>query len=157
MRLTLGGFTQRGAQRREGLNAERAHAKMQRCKGKDGITRLRFSLASNLSSLREPHLPVALFLHSKAKPPGPLLIRAAGFLDWGARRGACAEGLHHAAHAAAVVVTVAGVALFLFRQLSDEALGGEEQTADGGCVLQGAAGDLGRVDNTAGDEVFHFA
>ena len=66
--------------------------------------------------------------------------------------------LHHAAHAA-VVVAVAAVAaaFFLFRELGDEALGGEEEAGDGRGVLQSTAGHLGRINDAAGDEVFELA
>jgi hypothetical protein len=66
-------------------------------------------------------------------------------------------GLHHAAHAAAVVVAVAGVSLLLFWEVCDETFGGEEEAGDGSGVLEGAAGDLGWVDDAGGDEVFELA
>ena len=39
-------------------------------------------------------------------------------------------------------------ASFFLRDVGDEALGGEQQAADGGGVLQGGAGHLGRIDHT---------
>ena len=47
---------------------------------------------------------------------------------------------------------------FLFlRDVGDEALGGEEKTADGRGVLESAAGHLGRIHDTGLDEVHVFA
>ena len=47
-------------------------------------------------------------------------------------------------------VTVARICL---RQLGDHRLGRDQQTRDGGCILQRAAYDLGGVDDTLGDEI----
>src|SRR5699024_9354189 len=50
----------------------------------------------------------------------------------------------HAAHATG---RVGGGSRSLLRLLGDDGLGGQEQTSDGGRVLQSGAGDLGRVDD----------
>src|SRR5579863_6198483 len=54
-------------------------------------------------------------------------------------------------------MTAAGRRLFLFGEVGDEAFGGEEQTGDGGRVLQRAAGDLLGINHTGLDEVFVLA
>ena len=56
-----------------------------------------------------------------------------------------------------VVVAAAACGCFLLRELGDEALGGEEQSADGCCVLQRAARDLCRVNDADFDDVNPFA
>ena len=61
------------------------------------------------------------------------------------------------ATAHAVVMTTAAGRFFLFRDVGDEALGGEEQTADGRGVLQRAACHLGRINDAGFDEVFILA
>src|SRR5262249_30014009 len=43
--------------------------------------------------------------------------------------------------------------LLLLGRFGDEGLGGEEETGDGGAVLQGGTGDLGRVDDPGGEHV----
>ena len=55
------------------------------------------------------------------------------------------------------VVVAAACGCFLLRDLGDEALGGEEQSADGCCVLQRAARDLCRVNDAGFHEVHPFA
>ena len=54
-------------------------------------------------------------------------------------------------------MAAAACGCFLLRELGDEALGGEEQSADGCCVLQRAAGDLCRVNDAGFHEVNPFA
>ena len=75
-------------------------------------------------------------------------------------------GLHHAAHAThaahsshaahaaahAVVVVMAAVVILLFLgQIGDERFGSEKQGRDAGCILQGDADDLRRVDDAGRD------
>jgi hypothetical protein len=60
----------------------------------------------------------------------------------------------HAAHAAHTAAAGHGGGFLLVGDLGDESLGGEEESDDGRGVLQGAAGDLGRVDDAGFDEVF---
>jgi hypothetical protein len=55
------------------------------------------------------------------------------------------------------VVVAAACGCFLLRELGDEALGGDEQSADGCCVLQRAARDLCRVNDAGFHEVNPFA
>ena len=55
------------------------------------------------------------------------------------------------------VVVAAACGCFLLRELGDEALGGEEQSADGCCVLQRAASDLCRGNDAGFHEVHPFA
>src|SRR5579863_10267311 len=62
----------------------------------------------------------------------------------------------HAAHAAAAVTAARRSRFFLFRQLGDQALGGEQQTSDGSRVLERAAGDLLGINHTGLHEVFVF-
>ena len=63
------------------------------------------------------------------------------------------SGLHHAAHA---THTGGGSCRSFFFLLSDNALGGEEHACDRGCILEGYAGNLGRVDDTCGEEVLVY-
>src|SRR3954447_20651467 len=54
-----------------------------------------------------------------------------------------------------VVTAVAGAAflLLVFGQVGDQGVGGQQQGADAGGVLEGRAGDLGRVDDAGLDQV----
>src|SRR6202521_3548397 len=61
--------------------------------------------------------------------------------------------LVHAAHAACAGSSGSGCLLVVFLDVGDEGFGGEHQARDGRRVLQGEAGDLGRVDNTHLDHV----
>ena len=54
---------------------------------------------------------------------------------------------------AAVVMAVAGVGFLFLWNVRDEAFGGEEEAGDGGRVLEGATGHLGRVNDARFDEV----
>ncbi len=45
----------------------------------------------------------------------------------------------------------------LLGALGDERFGGEDQAGDGGRVLQGGTGDLGRVHDALGDQVAELA
>ena len=67
------------------------------------------------------------------------------------------EFLELAAAVTVVVMAAAACGCFLLRELGDEALGGEEQSADGCCVLQRAARDLCRVNDAGFHEVNPFA
>ena len=69
------------------------------------------------------------------KPPNENTLRCSSFR------------LHHAT----VVVAVTGVGLLLFRDVGDEALGGQQETGDGSGVLQGAASHFGRIDDASLD------
>src|ERR1700754_4160180 len=60
----------------------------------------------------------------------------------------------HAAHAAG---RVAGRSSVLLRLVGDDRLGGQEQRGDRGRVLQGRAGDLGRVDDAGLEQVLVLA
>ena len=51
-----------------------------------------------------------------------------------------------------VVVVVTGIGGFLFWDVGDEALGGEQEAGDGGGVLKSAAGHLGWVYDASCDE-----
>ncbi len=50
----------------------------------------------------------------------------------------------------------AGAAGSFFFLLCDDTLGGEEHACDRGCILEGYAGNLGRVDDTCGEEVLVY-
>ena len=54
------------------------------------------------------------------------------------------------------MAVAAGTGCFLFGKVGDEALSGEQEAGDGCGVLQGCAGDLGRIDNAGDDEVFEL-
>src|SRR5207302_2433365 len=62
---------------------------------------------------------------------------------------AAAHAAHstHAAHA--VVVVAGGHVLFLFGNVGYQRLGGQQQAGDAGAVLESAAGDFDRVDDTS--------
>ena len=62
-----------------------------------------------------------------------------------------------ALHHVAVAVAVATVGFLFLRNVCNEALGGEEKSADGCGVLQGAASHFSRVYNTCCDEVHILA
>src|ERR1700755_511776 len=67
------------------------------------------------------------------------------------------EILHSHAHAAHAAAHTAHAAVTLFvLDVSDHGFGGEHQAGDGGRVLQGSAGHLGRVDHAGSDEVFEL-
>ena len=51
----------------------------------------------------------------------------------------------------------AGIGGVLLGALGHEGLGGEDQARDGGRVLQGRAGHLGRVHDALGDQVAELA
>ena len=60
--------------------------------------------------------------------------------------------LHHPFHARLTAVTTAA-ALLLLRNVGDHAVGREEETRDGGGVLESAARNLRRIDDAALHEV----
>ena len=67
-----------------------------------------------------------------------------------------AAAVVHSAHATHTATGHRWGLVFL-RQFGDDGFGGEQQARDRGCILQRAAGDLGRVDYAGFDEVFVFA
>ena len=60
--------------------------------------------------------------------------------------------LIHVIHAA--VAVAAAALLVLLRGFGDQGVAGEQQRCDARGVLQGGAGDLGRVDDAGFDQVF---
>jgi len=59
----------------------------------------------------------------------------------------------HAAHSSHATAAAAHGGRLRLGEIGDGALGGEQQGRDGGRVLQGGAGDLGRVDDAGLDHV----
>ena len=59
----------------------------------------------------------------------------------------------HSAHATHATAAGHLMRVLLLRQLGDHRFGGDEEAGHGGRILQRAAHDLGRVDDTLGDEV----
>ena len=62
--------------------------------------------------------------------------------------------LVHAAHTAHVTACSSGCSRG-FRQISDQAFGGQHHLSDGGCVLQSGTGDLGGVNDASSDHIVH--
>ena len=60
--------------------------------------------------------------------------------------------LHHSVHAGLAAVAAA-VALLLLGNVGDHAVGREQETRDGGGVLESAARNLRRIDDAALEEV----
>ena len=62
------------------------------------------------------------------------------------------KGLHHSVHAGLTAVSAA-VAFLLLGNVGDHAVGREEETRDGGGVLESAARNLSRINDAALEEV----
>ena len=52
-----------------------------------------------------------------------------------------------------IVIMSSGGGFFFLRNVGDHAIRGQKKTSNRTCVLQGGAGDLGRIDYTGFDQV----